>query len=141
MGIDIPQRQHNEDRLRRAKSWHERSQSAVTDDETFIFLWIAFNAAYGGRLMIDDWDQSAPETERFAEFLVEVVKHDTGGAIEQLLLDTYLEHTRVLLRNQYAFEPFWKAVWDSSRAATWERRLQTANQGVAYARDRGRVGG
>ena len=43
----MSQRQHNEDRMRRAKSWHERSLRAETDDERFIFLWIAFNAAYG----------------------------------------------------------------------------------------------
>ena len=44
---EIPQRQHNEDRMRRAKSWHERSEEATSDGERFIFLWIAFNAAYG----------------------------------------------------------------------------------------------
>lgn len=85
MAIDVPQRQHNEDRLRRARSWHERSQSVASDDEKFIFLWIAFNAAYGGHAMIDDWDQPAPEAERFDRFLVEVVKRDTAGLIEQLL--------------------------------------------------------
>ena len=44
---EIPQRQHNEDRMRRAKGWHERSEEATSDGERFIFLWIAFNAAYG----------------------------------------------------------------------------------------------
>ena len=41
-----PQRQHNEDRMRRADAWLERSRQKGTKDiERFIFLWIVFNAA------------------------------------------------------------------------------------------------
>ena len=136
---DVPQRQHNEDRLRRAKSWHERSQSVASDDEKFIFLWIAFNAAYGGGSMIGDSEQPTPEAERFDRFLVEVVNRDTGNVIEQLLWGTYSGPIHVLLMNQYAFEPFWRAVWDSSRARTWERGFQNANQRVATELGRRRV--
>ena len=41
------QRRHNDDRMRRAKSWYEHSLDAQCDDDKFIFLWIAF-AASGG---------------------------------------------------------------------------------------------
>ena len=55
---EVPQEQHNEDRIRRAESWLRRSEvaeanrkKAVSDEdkaafdcEQFIFLWIAFNA-------------------------------------------------------------------------------------------------
>ncbi|MDE0366822.1 MAG: hypothetical protein OXP09_14760 [Gammaproteobacteria bacterium] len=37
----------------------------------------------------------------------------------------------MLLRNQYAFEPFWRAVWDASRVETWGRRFRGANQRTA----------
>lgn len=43
----IPRPQHNEDWMRRARSWLERSDESTSDGERFIFLWIAFNAAYG----------------------------------------------------------------------------------------------
>ena len=139
MAMDVPQRQHNEDRLRRASSWHELSKTAGTDDEKFMFLWIAFNAAYGGGSIIGDSEQPTRETQKFEAFLVEVVKQDAKGAIEQLLWETYHEHIRILLRNQYAFRPFWQAVWDEARAVTWEQRFRKANQQFAYDRGNGRV--
>ena len=40
--VQVPQRQHNEDRMRRADSWCKRSETATSDTEKFIFLWIAF---------------------------------------------------------------------------------------------------
>lgn len=118
---EVPQWQHNHDRLRRAKSWHERSQSAASDDERFILLWIAFNAAYGG-------ERTAPEKERFHQFIVEVVKHDTEKRIEQLLWGTFSGPIRDLLRNHYVFEPFWHAVWNSSLADAWEGKFRKANR-------------
>ena len=45
----IPQSEHNEHRIRRARSWLEQSKEVESDEEKFICLWIAFNAAYGGR--------------------------------------------------------------------------------------------
>ena len=46
----VPQRQHNEDRLRRAESWLTRSGEVKSEAEEFVLLWIAFNAAYGAEL-------------------------------------------------------------------------------------------
>ena len=37
----------NEDRVRRARSWLRKSKRASSDVETFLYLWISFNAAYG----------------------------------------------------------------------------------------------
>lgn len=80
----IPVRQHNEDRIRRAESWLRRSrvaevnrQQAVSDEdkaafdcEQFIFLWISFNAAYGRELLDYDRDEDNPtESRKFREFL------------------------------------------------------------------------
>ena len=39
------------DRMRRAKSWHKHSLHAQCHDDKFMFLWIAFNAAYGLALL------------------------------------------------------------------------------------------
>ena len=89
--------------------------------------------------MIDDWEQTAPEAERFNRFLVEVVKQDTGNAIEQLLWETYSGPIHVLLKNQYAYAPFWRAVWDPSQAETWERKFRNANQRAAYGLGKRRV--
>ena len=62
---ELPQSAHNADRIRRARSWLERSEKSASDlkkakseeekaglhCEQFIFLWIAFNAAYGFELI------------------------------------------------------------------------------------------
>ncbi len=46
-----PQREHNKRRLKRAGSWLDLSRrKGISDDERFIFLWIAFNSAYGTEL-------------------------------------------------------------------------------------------
>ena len=64
----IPQRQHNEDRMRRADSWLQRSEAARDDTERFIFLWIAFNAAYGQGVISSDSDSQPAERERFKDW-------------------------------------------------------------------------
>ena len=45
------QARHNNDRMRRAESWYKHSLDAKSDDDKFIFLWVAFNAAYGRALL------------------------------------------------------------------------------------------
>ena len=58
------------DRMRRAESWHARSLRAESDDDRLIFLWIAFNAAYGSELNgADNGDLSPKERDKFLNFL------------------------------------------------------------------------
>lgn len=45
------QARHNNDRMRRAESWYKHSLDAKCDDDKFIFLWVAFKAAYGRALL------------------------------------------------------------------------------------------
>ncbi len=39
-------------RIHRALSWLDCAEQKDDDDSKFIFLWIAFNAAYGGRVQV-----------------------------------------------------------------------------------------
>ena len=74
----MSQIQHNIDRMRRADSWHERSRRAESDNDRFIFLWIAFNAAYGSELNgLNNGGLSAKERDKFLGFLREVLARDT----------------------------------------------------------------
>ena len=75
----LSQGRHNEDRMRRADSWLGRSEKSASgrekartfeeetglDCERFIFLWIAFNAAYG-RELIDD-DEANPDSHTWGK--------------------------------------------------------------------------
>lgn len=120
----MSQRAHNQDRLRRAYSWLHRSEKAETDDEKFIFLWIAFNAGYGVELTEDDDD--ATESKRFRDFLGEVLERDRENVIGGLLWKTFPGPIRVLLENRYVFGPFWKY----ARGATtgWRSRFRASNR-------------
>ena len=55
-------RSHNADRLRRADSWLAHSRKVTSADEKFIFLWIAFNAAYGS--WVHEEDAGSVERDR-----------------------------------------------------------------------------
>lgn len=127
---------HNEDRMRRADSWLRRSEKSASDREKartceeetgldcerFIFLWIAFNAAYG-RELIDD-DDPTRESERFSDFLKEILRQDQGNTIKDILWKTYSGPIRILLNNQYVYGPFWDWVRGSERGRNWRERFE-----------------
>ena len=130
----VPQEQHNEDRMRRAQSWFERSKTsegnrkkagndrekaAAFDCEQFIFLWISFNAAYG-RELLDDRNEDPPkEFERFNDFLAKILERDSHRVIKTILLEKYSDPVRALLNNQYVFGPFWDWVRGSGNDLNW----------------------
>ena len=130
----VPQRQHNEDRLRRAYSWHRRSEEATSDAERFIFLWISFNAAYGADVTAAYLEETPRERDKFGVFLQNIVDRDDDGVLEQFLWDKNAPLIRRLLENQYVFKPFWDAVSGSPGAERWEDRFRQANQRLSDAR-------
>ncbi len=128
---EVSQRQHNEDRMRRARSWHERSKLAAREKESanksegekarfdceqFVFLWIAFNAAYGydlvDRGIVEDKQR---ETDKFTSFLQSVVKRDQKKHIRCVLSKMWDGPVCALLDNVHTYEPFWNWVRGSYR--------------------------
>ncbi len=121
--FEVPQRQHNEDRIRRAESWRKGSEGAAPDsEEKFIFLWIAFNAAYGAENVSLD-----AEADKFRDFLERILHRDENGRIEEILWTTFSGPIRVLLTNKYVFLPFWKAVQGLPAGADWQERFDRSN--------------
>ena len=128
-GGPVPQRQHNEDRVRRAYAWIERSRREGTEDiERFMFLWIAFNAAYGNeaalRNFVEGDEGKEGEARRFRAFLENIVEKDRPGVLERIVWDEFSGPIRVLLWNRYVFRPFWKAVWGLDRDGNWQGRFE-----------------
>lgn len=80
---------HNEHRMRRAKSWLAQSEKADSAEEKFICLWIAFNAAYGDEPTNRDEDdgETKGETKRFTKFLKDIIERDERkeGEIRDIL--------------------------------------------------------
>lgn len=114
--------------MRRARAWHERSRREGTEDiERFMFLWIAFNAAYGDDAALRDFvereNERGSESHRFKAFLRNIVARDKAGVLERIVWDEFSGPIRVLLSNHYVFHPFWKAAWASGRDSDWRRHF------------------
>lgn len=129
MGQPAPQRQHNEDRMRRARAWLLRSEREGTQDiERFVFLWIAFNSAYGNEAALRDFveglDGREGERERFRAFLRNIVDKDGSGVLEEIVWEKFSGPIRLLLANHYVFQPFWKAVWRSELDGRWRQHFE-----------------
>lgn len=130
----IPQREHNESRLRRAKSWLDLSKHSKSADEKFIFLWIAFNAAYGTKLPDTSVDAKPPERERFTDFVNKIVEHDREETIKKIFEtfknpDNPIRPIRKLKDNEYVFRPFWDwVIQDELPEDYWRSKLENKNR-------------
>lgn len=136
---EVPQHQHNSDRMRRAETWHARSEKATSPAERFIFLWIAFNAAYGSEVMTSDPAARRREREKFERFLQEIAKRDHERELEKIVVHRFPGLIRSLLENQYVFQPFWSAVQGSSGRTDWSRRFKGENREAVRALESGNL--
>lgn len=111
-------------RVHRALSWLDKAEQSEDLDSQFIFLWIAFNAAYA--FEIDD-HQRFTEQETFRNFINRLCNLDTNKRLENLVWNEFASSIRVLLKNQYVFQPFWDFQNQKIDEIAWKDRFQTAN--------------
>jgi hypothetical protein len=116
-------------RVHRAISWLHRAelQAAQGDkDGEFIFLWIAFNAAYA--TTIDDRIH-LDEQRTFRAFLQKLVDLDGGRArLTGLVWEAFPGPIRVLLDNPYLFQDFWNFHNGTLAEDEWKRRFEAAKR-------------
>ena len=96
-------------RIRRARSWLQRARTEPDDpDASFIFYWIAFNAAYARyrRNAVD-----TKERNLFDDYFRTVLSIDPDNSIHKVIMDTFSGSVRLLLINQYVYRPFWQHVF------------------------------
>lgn len=109
-------------RVHRALSWLQRAELSGEDaDGRFIFLWIAFNAAYAndsGRML------SIAESRQFEYFWNKLCGMDADNVLYELVWDRYPQSVRLLLNNRYVFQPFWDHQAAQPQAADWELRFK-----------------
>lgn len=91
-------------RVHRALSWLDRAEQAEDDDGRFIFLWIAFNAAYATEI---DENRRLSEQGTFKAFLQKICDLDKDRRISDLVWREFSGGIRVLLDNPYVFQSFW----------------------------------
>jgi len=82
----------------------QRAEQEDDPDSRFIFLWIAFNAAYATE--IDD-RVHLNEQATFNGFLEKLCDLDGEKRIDELVWRAYPNAIRVLLDNPYVFSCFW----------------------------------
>lgn len=90
-------------RIHRAISWIKAAEQAQDEDTKFIHYWIAFNSAYAG----DTEDFRLSEKEQHRGFFRTLTESDADSLLYAAIWQSYPQAIRVLLENQYVFEPFW----------------------------------
>ena len=123
-------------RMHRALSWLQRAEAAGEDDDVaFVCLWIAFNAAYAQDL--GQGTGSTSERQAFRNFMADVCALDQGKALSALVWQVFPGPIRLLLDNQYVFQPFWDALNnprnDGSTPGHWREAFDDARQRVHRA--------
>lgn len=104
-------------RLHRALSWLARAEREPDDpDARFLFLWIAFNAAYASEFGFE-----ASEREQTRHFITTLLAADAQQRLQQTLLHEFTGPVRTLIENKFVFEPFWKALREHDSSGHWEQ--------------------
>jgi hypothetical protein len=91
-------------RVHRALSWLDRSEQCSDIDGRFIFLWIAFNAAYAQNF---DAVRSRRQQQLFNDFLAKLLHLDQKNIFFALIWEEFSSSVRLLLDNEFVFKPFW----------------------------------
>ena len=122
-------------RSHRALSWLDRAEQCEDEDGKFIFLWIAFNAAYANEIVEGE---RTYEKKAFVKFLEKLVELDTEDLLYQLIWSEFSGSIRVLLDNQFVFQPFWefqrRNISEEQWRSKFDRAKTAANRALAEHR-------
>lgn len=119
-------------RAHRAISWIGRAEACREDDDAcFIFLWIAFNAAYADER---EFQRVAPgERAAFAGYFERLVALDSEKRIYNAIWRRFSGPIKMLLDNRYVFNPFWQHHNGICGFEDWEEKFRTASRTFAQA--------
>ncbi|USD36460.1 MULTISPECIES: HEPN domain-containing protein [Ferrimonas] len=118
-------------RVHRALSWLQRSEACDDDpDGEFIFLWIAFNAAYANDM---DAQYRGSELDASNRFLTRLCQLDPEQRLSALVWQQYPGPIRVLLDNQHVFQPFWDHLNGKPGSEQWQQQFSEARHQAAKA--------
>ena len=110
-------------RIHRAVSWIGRAEREREDHAAaFLFLWIAFNAAYGGERF------ETGERDAFGMFFRRLDRLDEARRLYGIVWTRFPGPIRLFLENRYVFAPFWRHHHGEPEAADWESRFAIARQ-------------
>ncbi|NMT63464.1 HEPN domain-containing protein [Marinobacter orientalis] len=110
-------------RVHRSLSWLQRAEMQDDLDGKFIFLWIAFNAAYATEI---SEEYRASEQTSFRSFLEKLSELDSVRLLGELAWSEFPRSIRVLLNNRYVFQAFWDFHNDKLTEEEWQSQFDRA---------------
>ena len=126
---DFPQ--DHDLRVHRSLSWLRRAEQCEDDEDgRFIFLWIAFNAAYAQEMRHDG---PMPEHKVLQEFLARLTDHDEERLLASVVWTEFPKAIRLLLNNQYVFQPYWDSQNGRRPRGEWAGLFERAKVGASRA--------
>ena len=103
-------------RIHRSISWLVRAERETDDpDARYIFLWIAFNAAYASEFGFEQAERLLVK-----QFIDKLLGLDTENKLHHALFSQFSGPIRTLVENKHVFEPFWRALREHDGSGTWE---------------------
>ncbi|TVP56400.1 MAG: hypothetical protein EA349_08150 [Halomonadaceae bacterium] len=122
-------------RVHRSLSWLQRAEQCSDDDDgRFIFLWIAFNAAYAQEIRHDGASTDVlPEQELLRNFLHRLVTLDSDKHLSAMVWTEFPRAIKLLLNNQYVFQPYWDSQNGRRPRGEWSGLFERAKVTAARA--------
>lgn len=117
-------------RIHRALSWWQRATLCDDDDGRFIFLWIAFNAAYAQEL--DENHRSSAQAS-FRGFFEKLCGLDQEKHIGTLVWQEFPGSIRILLDTPVVLQSFWDFHSGKITEAEWQERFTAGKKAAARA--------
>ncbi|KFN44260.1 HEPN domain-containing protein [Arenimonas metalli] len=116
-------------RIHRAISWLARAEAENDDpDARFLFLWIAFNAAYAR-----EFGKEQTERDQLKTYFASVLALDNRKQLHAVLFREFSGAIRTLIENKFVFEPFWRALRDHDGSGRWEQQFAASRTAAMKA--------
>lgn len=118
-------------RVHRALSWLDRAEQEAEDqDARFIFLWIAFNAAYANEI-----SDRANFSEKgiFSNFIQRLVELDQDKRLYHTVWQEFTKSIRLLNNNPYIYQPFWDHQNGKLTEEAWQEAFARSNKAANVA--------
>lgn len=119
-------------RVHRAISWIGRAEACGADDDArFVFLWIAFNAAYADEREFQGILQG--ERAAFQDFFGRLTALDTDRQLYRAMWQKFSGPVRMLLENRYVYNPFWQHHNGMDGFEDWDARFKASARAFSHA--------
>lgn len=104
-------------RIHRAISWLARAEAEDDNpDARFLFLWIAFNAAYAR-----EFGKELTERDQLNAYFGALLALDGKWPLHAVLFREFSGAIRTLIENKFVFEPFWRAFREHDGSGGWDQ--------------------